>query len=593
MQKQPLFMVLVCFVVGIFLCDFFSFSTQISFGLLVLSAIFIGFILFNLRFFKKFKNIFLAFFFFSVGVFSHFLNSQKPNLPNFEGKKTIVFKLDKKLNSNEKYRRYEVIASTKLAQKSYGFNAIISIPKEEKTLDFKSFYQTKVYLNRVASPNNDFQFNYAKYLARKKIYYQCFVFDEVLVSTKKELSFSEKIKQKRSEVLENINNSHLKPQVKEFLKGIILADRTEMDAEMVSDFSKSGLVHFLAISGTHFAIIFWMILWLLKPLFSAKHRNIPIVISLALLWGFAVFIDYGSSVVRSCLMISAYYGFVILQRKPDLLHALAIAGFGILIFDTQQLFDVGFQLSFLAVLGIYWLNDPFLKLFPAPKNKVQNFFFNLVSISFAAQIATLPLVIYYFHQYSLLSILANLVVLPFSEIIIIFSLVMTIFFAFGVEFYLLNSIFGKIIDVLLHVIHFFANEDFFFIKNISINIWEVFLVFVVIYYLRFVLKRFDFHLVIKFLSIVFIVVLTRILFYFYYLNKSEIMFVNYFNEKVFVVKEKEKAIFWLKNSENEGKIQKFIIDPYITSRRISNYEIKKLPSNTGFIKVNGKIFNID
>lgn len=593
MQKQPLFMVLVCFVVGIFLCDFFSFSIQISSGLLVLSAIFIGFILFNVRFFKKFKNIFLAFFFFSVGVFSHFLNSQKPNLPNFEGKKTIVFKLNKKLNSNEKYRRYEVIASTKLAQKSYGFNAIISIPKEEKTLDFKSFYQTKVYLNRVASPNNDFQFNYAKYLARKKIYYQCFVFDEVLVSTKKELSFSEKIKQKRSEVLENINNSHLKPQVKEFLKGIILADRTEMDAEMVSDFSKSGLVHFLAISGTHFAIIFWMILWLLKPLFSAKHRNIPIVISLALLWGFAVFIDYGSSVVRSCLMISAYYGFVILQRKPDLLHALAIAGFGILIFDTQQLFDVGFQLSFLAVLGIYWLNDPFLKLFPAPKNKVQNFFFNLVSISFAAQIATLPLVIYYFHQYSLLSILANLVVLPFSEIIIIFSLVMTIFFAFGVEFYLLNSIFGKIIDVLLHVIHFFANEDFFFIKNISINIWEVFLVFVIIYYLRFVLKGFDFHFVIKFLSIVFIVVLIRILFYFYYLNKSEIMFVNYFNEKVFVVKEKEKAIFWLKNSENEGKIQKFIIDPYITSRRISNYEIKKLPSNTGFIKVNGKIFNID
>ena len=154
---------------------------------------------------------------------------------------------------------------------------------------------------------------------------QCFASDEVLVSPKKGLSFSEKIKQKRSEVLENINHSQLKSSVKEFLKGIILADRTEMDAELVSDFSKSGLVHFLAISGTHFAIIFWVILFLLKPLFSAKNRNIPIVISLILLWIFAVFIDYGSSVVRSCLMISAYYGFVIFQRKPDVLHALALS----------------------------------------------------------------------------------------------------------------------------------------------------------------------------------------------------------------------------------------------------------------------------
>ena len=123
MQKQPLFMVLVCFVVGIFLCDFFSFSTQISFGLLVLSAIFIGFILFNLRFFKKFKNVFLAFFFFSVGVFSHFLNSQKPNLPNFEGKKTIVFKLDKKLNSNEKYRDMKL-----LLQQSWRKKAMVLMP---------------------------------------------------------------------------------------------------------------------------------------------------------------------------------------------------------------------------------------------------------------------------------------------------------------------------------------------------------------------------------------------------------------------------------------------------------------------------------
>lgn len=592
MQKQPLFVMLACFVVGIFLCDFFSFSFQISFAVLILNAVFIFFALFNIKFFKKFKNIFLAFFFFSVGVFIHFLNSKKPNLPNFEGKKSIVFKLNKKLNSNEKYRKYEILATTKLAHKNYDFSAIISISKEDKPLDFKNFYQTNVYLNKVKPPNNDFQFNYEKYLARKKIYYQCFAFDEVLISPKKELSFPEKIKQKRSEVLENIDNSYLKTQVKEFLKGIILADRTEMDAELVSDFNKSGLVHFLAISGTHFAIIFWLILFLLKPLFSAKNRNIPIIISLVLLWLFAIFIDYGSSVVRSCLMISAYYGFVIFQRKPDLLHALAIAGFGILIFDTQQLFDIGFQLSFLAVLGIFWLNEPIQNYLPKPKNKIQNFFVNIFSISFAAQIATLPLVIFYFHQYSFLSIVANLVILPFSEMIIIFSLLMTVLYAFRIEFLGLSFIYEKIVEILLKVIHFFAAQDWFFVKNIPMSLLELVLALISIYYLRFVLKKINYQSFIQFSFVLLVFLGIRISLNWYYFEKSEILTVHYFKQKVFLIKDKQKVIFWVEKNINQDKVLKFIIEPYLTSRRIEKFEIKELPDNANSVKIKDKFFKI-
>lgn len=593
MQKQPLFIILACFIVGIFLCDFFSFSFQISLGVLILSAVFISFVLLKVNFFKKFKNIFLAFFLFAIGIFSHFLNSQKPNLPNFEGKKTIIFKLNKKLNSNEKYRKYEIIATTDLAQKKYNFNAIISISKDDKPLDFRSFYQTKVYLNKLETPNNDFQFNYEKYLARKKIYYQCFAFDEVLISPKKELSFSEKIKQKRSEVLGNINNSQLKPQVKEFLKGIILADRTEMGAELVSDFSKSGLVHFLAISGTHFAIIFWLILFLLKPLFSAKNRNVLIIISLVLLWVFAVFIDYGSSVVRSCLMISAYYGFVIFQRKPDLLHALAIAGFGILIFDTQQLFDVGFQLSFLAVLGIFWLNEPIQNYLPKPKNKFQNFFVNIISISFAAQIATLPLVIFYFHQYSFLSIVANLVILPFSEMIIIFSLLMTILYAFQIEFFGLSFVYEKIVEILLKAIHFFAAQDWFFVKNIPLNLVEMVIILIAIYYLRFVLKKFEYQSLIKFSVVLLVFFGVRMVTNIYYYGKTEILTVYYFKQKVFLIKDKKKAIFWVEKNANKDKVFKFIVEPYLTSRRIKDFEIKELPDDAYSVKINGKVYKIE
>lgn len=594
MKKQPLLILLVCFILGIFFYHYFVFNTLKIYLLLIISFLLLVFSFAKIKFLSKFKNIFLGIFFFSLGVFSHFLNSQKPKIPDFEGKQTVIFQLNRKLNSNEKYKRYEVqIINIKdfSENKIFPLNAVISVPKEEKQLDFKDFYQTEIYLNQVKAPENDFQFNYAQYLARKNIYYQSFATNEIISSPKKNLSFPEKIKQKRTKVLQNIDVSRLSKETKEFLKGIILADRTEMNSEMVSDFSKSGLVHFLAISGTHFAIIFWLILLLLKPIFPAKYRNFPIVISLFLIWGFAIFIDFGSSVVRSCLMISVYYGFVLLHRKPDLLHSLSIAGFLILINDTHQLFDVGFQLSFLAVLGIFWLNEPILEFLPQPKNKIQNFFVNIISISFSAQIATLPLVIFYFHQYSLLSIIANLVILPFSEIIIIFSLLMTVLFAFKFQFFGLNFLYEKIVEILLNSIHFFASKDWFFYKNIPINIWELLLIFIAIYYLRFVLKNTNSKAILKFSFVILLFFLLRISFNFYSSRTSETILVNNFKDKILLVKEKDKVICFIRENLNDEKVQKNIIEPFLASRRIDNFEIKKIPENTDKVIINSKVYD--
>ncbi len=185
---------------------------------------------------------------------------------------------------------------------------------------------------------------------------------------------ADKVKQIRLDFLQRIDSSMLSTESRDFLKGIILADRTDMDAGISADFTKTGLVHFLAISGTHMIIIFWLIMFFLKRCFPLRLRNVAVIISLLLIWCFAVFIDYGSSVVRSCLMLTFYYIMVLLQRKPDLLHSMALAGLIILMLDTQQLFDIGFQLSFLAVFGIYWLNRPILNCLPKARNNIHDFF---------------------------------------------------------------------------------------------------------------------------------------------------------------------------------------------------------------------------
>jgi len=303
LQKQPLLILCVCFILGILLQDYLSVRIKQIIILLVFS--FLSLVLYLIQNFyaHRFRHVSLFLLFFSLGIFAHFLNSKKPQLPELKSKENIVFKISRKLNSNEKNRRYEV----KAWKGNQSFLSVLSIPKTENDLDFLHYYKAEAYINKLQKPYSDFQFDYGKYLARKDIYFQMYLPNSFQPGARNDLSFSEKIKQKRLETLSKIDRAGFSKKAREFTKGIILADRTEMDDGTVQDFSKSGLMHVLAISGSHMAIIFWLILIVLKPVFPPKFRNYKTVISLALIWSFAIFIDYGSSVVRSCIMISAYY----------------------------------------------------------------------------------------------------------------------------------------------------------------------------------------------------------------------------------------------------------------------------------------------
>ena len=592
MNKQPLLILWICFIFGILISEKLSLSTVLVHVFLSFSFLFLVFSFLKIHFFFKIKDFVLSIFFLGLGVFAHELHNKEQVLPNFPSSSEVVFTLDKKLNSNEKNKRYEV-KILKVNDEINHLGLVLSVPKEEKELDFKHFYKAEIYLNKVKANAQDFGFDYQKYLGRKQIYFQGYAPNSFQVAEKENLTFSEKIKQQRLEILQNIDQAKLSEKSKEFTKGIILADRTEMDRETVEDFSKSGLVHILAISGSHMAIIFWLILLILKPIFPANFRNVPIVISLIFIWLFAIFIDFGSSVIRSCIMITAYYFYVLLQRKPDLLHAMAISGLAILIFDTNQLFDVGFQLSFIAVFGIFWLNEPILKYLPKPKNTVQNFFVNVISISIAAQLATLPLVIYYFHQYSLISVIANLVVIPFSEVIIIFALLMTILLGFGFDISWLNALYDSGVQLVLKVIHFFASLDVFFFKNIPMHWSEVIVLFSMIYFLRRFLTRHHLKSLIKVGFLVILFLMLRIGFNYYENSKSEILVHEFFKEKIISVKEKDKVVFFVKNSKNLEKQKKYIIEPYLVARRVNDFKIIFVPHNVKFLVINEKNYSVE
>ncbi len=289
MHKQPLLILCVSFALGIALQDFAEFHVVTVYVVLAAAFLSLASFFFNHFYLRHVRHASLILLFFALGIFAHYLNLNKTNVPRVSGTSEFVFKLVRKLNSNEKNRRYEI----QVWQNSSGFKSVLSVPKEEAELDFNHYYRTELYVSKLEKPYSDFQFDYAKYMSRQQVFFRAFAGNTIAAAPRNDLTFSEKIKQKRLEVLRKIDAQSYSKRAREFTKGIILADRTEMDAGTVQDFSKSGLTHILAISGSHMAIIFWLILLVLNPIFPPRLRTLKIIISLALIWSFAIFIGYG------------------------------------------------------------------------------------------------------------------------------------------------------------------------------------------------------------------------------------------------------------------------------------------------------------
>jgi len=216
MKKQPLLILLLCFIFGILFQEFFAQTKFAVFLILIFSGLLLGLIFLRNAFFQNIKYYLLGFFFLSIGIFVHFQNSQPLKLPILKEKETVIFQLDKKLNSNEKNRKYyvDILDISDLKQKdNFPLKTVISIPKDREPLDFEHYYKAEVYIHQPEEIKNDFQFDYKKYLARQEIYFQAYLPNDILETEKQSVSFEDKIKQKRLEILNKINHSSLSPKI--------------------------------------------------------------------------------------------------------------------------------------------------------------------------------------------------------------------------------------------------------------------------------------------------------------------------------------------------------------------------------------------
>lgn len=512
----PLAKLTISFIIGILISYYCHPSLSIAFNILGFSTLL--FILFYFLAKRNKKHIPLFgissnLIAFSTGIcvlLIHTDSFDKLNYSHFkkafDEPHVLTFTLREKLKSNDYNDRYTAIVNN-IDQQFLRGKIIVNVQKDStsNSLIIGNIIRVKTVLQRTPPSKNPSQFDYSRYLADKQIYAQIFC-------KKSEITISKHIKKDiwyysgrlHALILKNLEKSNFNPEEMNVALALILGQQQEIAADIIKDYQYSGATHVLSVSGLHVGFIMLFIMFILKPIPNTRKGSAikltSILISLA---GFAVISGLSPSVLRSVVMFSFVAIGNHLRRSGNIYHTLLVSILLILLFEPYFLFDVGFQLSYLALFFIVWL-QPVLAQIWTPKNKTAIYLWNALTVSFAAQIGTLPLCLYYFHQFPGLFFVTNIIILPVLSFIMIAGIIVMLIAIFTNPPLLLVTIFEKSIFILNKMIHYVASFESFVIQDIGFNFYYLISLYLVIITITISFKRPNFRIIIvSLLSIIF------------------------------------------------------------------------------------------
>ena len=364
--------------------------------------------------------------------------------------------------------------STILAQLKYGTRIIIKNTSQE-----------------IKGPQNPYEFNYKRYLAFNQIYRQAYI-------TKNNFALIDQLGGNilwkiayQAQAFFNVSLLKYVQGVNEIAisKALLYGYDDEIDPELVRAYSNTGTLHVLAVSGMHVGLIFWLINLVLKYFDKRQYQRVlKAIISLIIIWAYSLLCGLSPSILRASVMFSFVALGNIVKNKPNVNNTLAASAFVLLLFDSNMIANVGFQLSFLAVFGIVNIQKYFKQWFSF-NSKIGNEVWNIISVSIAAQLATFPLGLFYFHQFPVYFIASNLLIIPLTTLVIFVAIAM-IFMAglaqlFSVFTYAAMAL-GWAVKWLIYITNIIVlwleKLPYSFISGIQINEIETILIFIAVAY---------------------------------------------------------------------------------------------------------------
>jgi competence protein ComEC len=266
---------------------------------------------------------------------------------------------------------------------------------------------------------NPGEFDYGKYLALNDIQAVVSVkgLDNVRVEGKANGNSLQGMTYSVQQALYRIVDSLHSPRHASFLKGIIFGYRSDIPSDIKQSFLDTGTIHILAVSGSNVAFVAF-IFFATLGFFRLPKKAVGGITILGLL-AYMVITGSSASVVRATLMALVLLCGTLFERKADIFNSICVAALVLLIWNTNTLFDVGFQLSFAAVISIVYFYprlESLIRKIPERFEEIKGVdaVLQLFAVSLAAQLGTIPFTAYYFGRVSIISIVANLPVVPIS-----------------------------------------------------------------------------------------------------------------------------------------------------------------------------------
>lgn len=385
----------------------------------------------------------------------------------------------------EKNRSYKLEGVAAASDSSgVGGKAIIYLGKSEDARQLmvgdRLLLHTK--LQEIGTPGNPNEFNYSRYLRFNGILRQAYVPDGHWIQVDPISGFHPVrwLRNLRAHLLSELSETRFQPKERAVIAALTLGYKQELDAETTNSFAVAGAMHVLAVSGLHVGILYLLVNSLLGFLNRFKRgRIIRLILTVIILFGYAGLTGMSASVFRAATMFSFVAWGKSTKRTTNIYNTLAASALVLLLFNPYLIMQVGFQLSYAAVLGIVIIH-PLLFNSLVVKNRILDWAWNITCVSVAAQIATFPLGLLYFHQFPNYFLFSNLIVIPMATVImytgLLFYTVSWVPILSGVVAFILNllALFLNWAVGLIEILPFAITSE------IDISVFETILIYTVI-----------------------------------------------------------------------------------------------------------------
>lgn len=559
--KFPIIPITLFLVIGIVFGSYFKFDFSVY---IISTLITLSFFTF-LHFLKKEANSIFLFglityiIAFQLGIILHYFHyekNQKTHYTHLISNKEKVFlegtikNIAKPSKTKDKY----IVEITNINNSNVSGKTLIYIPKESN-LKLKPGLHFSVIteLYPIKDNFNPYQFNYAIYIEKQNIFHQIYASEKNLKISSQEKNFDYYLFEIREKLINSFDQHYFDQKTQGVINALLFGQRILLDPDTIQSYSNAGVIHILAISGLHVGIIYLILGLFFKPLNRIKNgKIINLTLVIGILWFFAFLSGLSPSVTRAVLMFSILAVGKHFNQQTKTINTIAVSALLLLCYNPNYVFDVGFQLSYTAVISIVLLN-PYFNYFRFSKNKIINYSTDIILVSLAAQIGVLPLSIYYFNQFPVLFLAANIIVIPLTTIILFLGMI-TLFFNFISN--TIASFFGialsKVIELMNQYISWIAQFDSFVIKNISFSLLLCFTSYILISTLIY----WTYHPSSKnFKYVLFAVISLQTCYIFtkYEENSSEELTVFGSKNSLITIKQKNKIIAFTNNPEENSE----------------------------------------